>query len=194
MKIIFLVLLLFNTISFGVSPPIGFKAIFNGKNLDGWWGLKTEDPEKWLALPEDKFKEKWQSSQEDIAKHWRVQNNVLINDGHGLFLSTEKNYENFELMLEYNTVAGADSGIYLRGIPQIQIWDTTKKGGKWKLGADKGSGGLWNNGPAGAKGRDPLLHADKPFGEWNKFYIIMKDGLVTVRLNEKLVVHRAPLN
>ena len=115
------------------------------------------------------------------------------NDGHGLFLTTEKNYGDFELQLEYKTVAGADSGIYLRGVPQIQIWDTTKDGGKWKLGADKGSGGLWNNGPAGSPGRDPLVKADKPFGEWNKFHITMRGNLVTVLLNDKLVVDEAPL-
>ncbi|MBT7924334.1 MAG: DUF1080 domain-containing protein, partial [Opitutae bacterium] len=31
------------------KPPAGFVALFNGKNLDGWWGLKTEDPAKWMA-------------------------------------------------------------------------------------------------------------------------------------------------
>mgnify|MGYP006192395349 CR=1 FL=1 len=58
---------------------------------------------------------------------------------------------------------GADSGIYLRGTPQVQIWDFTKEGGKWNLGADKGSGGLWNNSP-GTAGKDPAVLADKPFG------------------------------
>ena len=102
-----------------------------------------------------------------------MENGMLVNDGKGLFLSTEKNYGDFELKLEYKTVAGADSGIYLRGIPQVQIWDTTEAGGKWKLGADKGSGGLWNNGPKGVRGRDPLLHADQPFGKWSHFHITM---------------------
>ncbi len=193
MQKIFLFLLLANTLLFGTSPPEGFTSLFNGVDLDGWWGLKTEDPQKWQSLPEDKFKVKWDSSQQDIAKHWRVENGILINDGHGLYLSTEKNYGDFELMLEYKTVAGADSGIYLRGVPQIQIWDTTKEGGKWKLGADKGSGGLWNNGPTGTRGKDPLVYADKPFGQWNQFHVIMTGDLVSVRLNEQLVVHRAPL-
>ncbi|MEJ6523631.1 MAG: DUF1080 domain-containing protein [Opitutales bacterium] len=193
MQKIFLFLLLANTLLFGTSPPEGFTSLFNGVDLDGWWGLKTEDPQKWQSLPEDKFNVKWESSQQDIAKHWRVENGILINDGHGLYLSTEKNYGDFELMLEYKTVAGADSGIYLRGVPQIQIWDTTKEGGKWKLGADKGSGGLWNNGPTGTRGKDPLVYADKPFGQWNQFHVIMTGDLVSVRLNEQLVVHRAPL-
>ena len=193
MKIPLTILIFVQFSVFAITPPKGFTPLFNGKNLDGWWGLKTEDPEKWLNLPKDKFQEKWEASQVDIRKHWRVENGILINDGKGLFLSTEKNYQDFELLLDYKTVAGADSGIYLRGVPQVQIWDTTKEGGKWKLGADKGSGGLWNNGPKGTKGRDPLVHADKPFGQWNQFHIVMKGDLVTIRLNKKLVVHRAPL-
>jgi hypothetical protein len=74
----------------------------------------------------------------------------------------------------------------------VQIWDYTKEGGKWNLGADKGSGGLWNNSP-GAPGKDPLVLADKPFGEWNHFRILMVGERVTVYLNDKLVVHMARL-
>ena len=193
MKSILSLLLFSYVIVVSGTPPKGYTALFNGKDLDGWWGLKTEDPEKWLALPKDKFKAKWETSQKDIHKHWRVENGILINDGQGLFLSTEKNYQDFELRLEYKTVAGADSGIYLRGVPQVQIWDTTEAGGKWKIGANKGSGGLWNNGPAGSPGRDPLQYADKPFGQWNNFHITMRGDLVTIYLNGKLVVHRVPL-
>ena len=72
--------------------------------------------------------------------------------------------------MEYKTVPKADSGIYLRGTPQVQIWDYTKEGAS-SHGADKGSGGLWNNSP-GAPGKDPLVLADKPFGEWNTFRIV----------------------
>lgn len=183
----------FLTFATFAEVPKGFVPLFNGKNLDGWWGAKTEDPEKWMNLSIEEFQKKWELSQIDIHKHWTVKNGELINDGKGLYLTTEKNYRDFELILEYKTVAGADSGIYLRGIPQIQIWDSTKEGGKWKLGADKGSGGLWNNGPAGTPGRDPLVKADKPFGEWNKFHITMKGNLVTVILNDHLVVDETPL-
>ena len=146
-----------------------------------------------MALSSQQFREKHKSSKENITRHWSVVNGELVNDGNGLYLTTEKNYGNFELRLEYNTVAGADSGIYLRGVPQIQIWDTTKEGNKWELGADKGSGGLWNNGPAGTPGRDPLILADYPFGQWNYFRILMIDSRVTVYLNNKLVVDDAIL-
>src|SRR6185312_14784903 len=73
-----------------------------------------------------------------------------------------------------------------------QIWDTTKEGGKWDIGADKGSGGLWNN-SAGAPGKDPLVLADKPFGEWNHLRIIQLGARTTVYLNDKLVVDQATM-
>lgn len=174
------------------AQPKGFKALFNGNDLDGWWGLGTVDPSTWINLPEEKLAKKRADSLANINKHWRVENGELVNDGHGLFLTTVENFSDFELLLDYKTVPLADSGIYLRGVPQVQIWDTTEAGGKWKYGSKKGSGGLWNNGK-GVHGRDPLVHADKPFGEWNHFRVIMTGNIVTVWLNEKLVVDQAPL-
>lgn len=182
----------FADVSAEVKAPEGFTALFNGKDLSGWWGLGTEDPAKWMALTAEKLAEKKAKSLVDIKKHWRVDGDDLVNDGHGLFLTTEKNYGDFELRLEYKTVAKADSGIYLRAIPQVQIWDTTKVGGKWKIGADKGSGGLWNN-PKGSPGRDPLVLADKPFGEWNSVRVLIAGEIVTVYLNDKLVVDHAKM-
>jgi len=172
------------------GPPEGFTALFNGKDLSGWWGAKTENPAKYLALPADQLADKKKKSLEDINKHWSVKDGVLVNDGHGLFLTSEKNFSDFELRLEYKTVANADSGVYLRGCPQVQIWDTTEAGGKWKIGADKGSGGLWNN-SKGAPGKDPLVLADKPFGEWNTLRVVMAGEIVSVWLNGKLVVDLA---
>ena len=89
-------------------------------------------------------------------------------------------------------MAKADSGIYLRATPQVQIWDFTEAGGKWKLGADKGSGGLWNN-SKGAPGKDPLVLADRPFGRWNHLRILQVGARTTVYLNGKLVVDHAPM-
>src|SRR6185312_1382218 len=68
--------------------------------------------------------------------------------------------------------------------------DYRKEGGQWPLGSDKGSGGLWNNSP-GAPGKDPLVLADKPLGEWNHFRIIQVGARTTVYLNDKLVVDHA---
>src|SRR5690606_15325261 len=91
----------------------------------------------------------------EFLKHWHIENRELVNDGKGPYATTDEEFGDIELLLEYKTVALADSGIYLRGNPQVQIWDYTEAGGKWNIGADKGSGGLWNNSP-GAPGKDPL--------------------------------------
>ena len=174
------------------APPTGFTALFNGKDLTGWWGLSTEDPRKWSALPAEAFKKKRDASLIDIAQHWRAENGELVNDGRGLYLTTEKQFRDFELLIDYKTVAKADSGIYLKATPQVQIWDYTEAGGKWERGAGKGSGGLWNN-PAGSPGKDPLALADKPFGQWNHFRIIQCGSRTRVWLNDKLVVDGAIL-
>ena len=174
------------------QPPAGFAPLFNGADLAGWWGATTEDPRKYLALPADDFQKKHDASLGDIHEHWSVQNGELVNDGHGLFLTTDKNYGDFELLIDYKTVPLADSGIYLRGYPQVQIWDSTEQD-KFKLGADKGSGGLWNNQP-GHPGKDPLVKADKPFGEWNHFRVVMIGSKVWVWLNGRQTVNGATID
>jgi hypothetical protein len=175
------------------QPPDGFTALFNGKDLTGWHGRQGDfDPYKLAAMTEAErkaFIEKWT---EDAKKHWRVEKGELISDGHGAFLTTDKDYGDIELRIEYKLVPKGDSGVYLRATPQVQIWDTTERGGNRGLGADKGSGGLWNNSP-GAPGKDPLVRADKPIGEWNSFRIIQLGERTTVYLNDKLVVNNARL-
>ena len=178
------------TVPSAVGQVSEMTEIFNGKNLDGWYGLKTMDPRKMKAMSEEEFAKFVASTEEATKKHWTVENGELVNDGQGAYLTTKKDYGDYEMMLEYKTVAKADSGIYLKATPQIQIWDFTKEGGKWNIGADKGSGGLWNN-SKGAPGKDPLVLADKPFGEWNKVRVIQLGCRTTVYLNDKLVVDHA---
>jgi hypothetical protein len=175
------------------QPPAGFTALFNGSDLSGWWGEKTTDARSYMAMEEEAFAKKKAASLKDIQAHWRAENGELINDGKGLYLTTDKYYGDFEFLVDYNTVAKADSGVYLRGVPQVQIWDYTKEGGKWNIGADKGSGGLWNN-RKGMAGKDPLVLADKPFGEWNRLRVIMVGERVSIWLNGKLVVDHARLD
>jgi hypothetical protein len=175
------------------QPPPGFVALFNGQDLQGWHGWNIHaaksGPLDVLKLSSSELESKKAEWNADAKKHWSVQNGELVNDGNGAYLCTDKDYRDFELLVEYKTVPLADSGIYLKATPQVQIWDYTEKA-KFNIGADKGSGGLWNN-SAGAKGKDPLVLADKPFGEWNKFRIIQIGERTTVWLNDKLVVDDA---
>jgi 3-keto-disaccharide hydrolase len=175
-------------------PPKGFTAIFNGKDLTGWHGwaihAKGAGPLDFAKLSPEERKKQIAEWTADANKHWTVENGELVNDGKGAYLTTDKAFGDIELLIDYKTVAKADSGIYLRATPQVQIWDTTKEGGKWDRGADKGSGGLFNN-TKGAAGQLPLILADNPFGEWNRFRILMVGERVTVYLNDKLVVDMA---
>lgn len=186
------------------TPPEGFTALFNGKDLSGWYGWSTQDPtDLWKMTPEEQSAYKKKSIDgglldkkgtdkgDHINAHWKVENGELVNDGHGLYLTTDKDYGDFEFMVEYKALPEGDSGIYLRGIPQVQIWDSTK-GDPRGLGQDKGSGGLWNN-SKGSPGKDPSKLMDKPLGEWNTFHIKMIGERVTVTFNGEVVVKNAVL-
>jgi hypothetical protein len=169
------------------APPPGFTAIFNGKDLAGWHGLPHTNPRELAKMSADERAKKRAADDVAFRTHWSVENGELVNDGNGPYATTDREFGDVELRLEYRTVAKADSGIYLRGTPQVQIWDTTEAGGKWKLGANKGSGALWNNSP-GAAGKDPLVHADKPFGDWNSLRIVQAGERTWIWLNDKLTV------
>lgn len=172
------------------KPPEGFVALFNGEDLAGWHGMPHFDPRKLEAMGEEERAKQIATWTEDAKQHWSVENGELVNDGQGAYLTTDQDFGDIELLIDYKTVPKADSGIYLRATPQVQIWDYTEEGGKWDRGADKGSGGLWNN-SAGAPGKDPLVLADKPFGEWNRLRILQIGARTTVYLNDKLVVDQA---
>ncbi len=172
------------------QAPQGFAPVFNGKDLAGWHGMPHFDPRTLAALEPAKREAQIAEWTADAKKHWTVKDGALVNDGDGAYLTTDKEYGDIELLIDYKTVAQADSGIYLRGTPQVQIWDWTVEGGKHNLGADKGSGGLWNNSP-GAPGKDPSVLADRPFGQWNRFKIRQVGARTSVTLNDKLVVDNA---
>ncbi len=171
-------------------PPAGYVALFDGKTLDGWFGMPHQDPYEWAAMTEAQRAEKVATWNQEVAKHWTVVDGAIVNDGDGPYLTTQQDFRNYDLWIDYKTVAQADSGIYLKANPQVQIWDYTKEGGKWEIGADKGSGGLWNNSP-GADGKDPLVLADKPFGQWNRVRITQVGQRTSVWVNDRLVVDKA---
>jgi hypothetical protein len=173
-------------------PPQGFVALFNGVDLTNWHGLTQFDPRKLAAMSEEERSRKLATDTEDARKHWSAVDGDLVNDGHGAYLTSDKEFGDIELLIDYKTVPKADSGIYLRGTPQVQIWDFTESGPSRSRGAAKGSGGLFNN-RLDSPGRDPLVLADKQFGEWNHFRIIQVGARTTVYLNDKLVVDHATM-
>lgn len=139
------------------EPPPGFSSLFNGKDLSNW---KNAEP------------------------GWKVEGDTIHYTGkEGKNLATGKNYKDFELWIDWKITEKGDSGIYLRGQPQVQIWDN-----------EEGSGGLFNN-KKGSIGQVPLYtgkeRKDKKPGEWNTFYIKMVGSKVSVVLNNAIVVDNA---
>jgi hypothetical protein len=169
----------------------GFVPIFDGQSLNGWSARPHFSPIVLAAMEPDVRQEKETQWMAEAEQHWSIQDGELVNDGEGPYLVTNKDFGDYELVLEYKTVPGADSGIYLKGNPQVQIWDCTRAD-RFKLGGGLGSGGLWNN-PAGSRGKDPFVLADKPFGQWNKFRIVQVGARTTVYLNDMLVVDHATM-
>jgi hypothetical protein len=174
------------------DAPAGFTSLFNGSDLSGWRGGDTKDHRWLMSLAEAERAKTIAAWTEDMKKHWKVEGGELVNDGRGKYATTEAEFGDFELLVEYNMAPNGDSGIYLRNVPQVQIWDPKQEDPGGKLGRAKGSGGLWNNRP-GSGGKDPLVLADKPAGEWNKFRIVMVGSRVSVWLNDQLVVDHAIL-
>lgn len=154
------------------TPPPGFVALFHGKDLTGWQGL-VELPQR-AKLTKEEFAAKQREANEKFLPHWTVKDGVLHYDGKGQSLQTAKDYGDFELWVDWKIGPKGDTGIYLRGNPQVQIWERPE-----------GSGGLFNN---QKNPKSPLKNADKPVGEWNTFRIVMRGDVVSVWLNGELVV------
>ena len=169
--------------------PDGWTALFNGQDLQGWTGGTTRNPLEIKALPEAEAKAWRDKMDRGVAAHWRVEDGQLISDGHEPHLVTLRDFADFEFSVDWKLSPKGDSGIYLRGCPQVQIWDPTNEKDH-QHGADKGSGGLWNN---EKRGKDPSVLADKPIGQWNQMRIRMVGSYVTVVLNGKTVVKDVPL-
>ena len=177
---------------FGGEP----RPLFDGESFAGWFFAPHADPRAVAAMaPADRAAFLAEHAEEG-RKHWTVADDEggpeLVCDGDGPFLWTDRNFADFELSLEWNIAAGADSGVYVRGCPQVQIWDPDAD---FPQKNHLGSGGLWNNPAAGpnARGKDPAVRADAPVGQWNAMTVRVVGRSVTVTLNGQRVVTEATL-
>lgn len=158
----------------------GFVSIFNGKDLAGWHGLVKNPILRAKMKPEELAKEQ-AIADAKMLTNWSVKDGCIVFNGKGDNLCTVKQYGDFEMVVDWRITKDGDSGIYLRGTPQVQIWDTARV----DVGAQVGSGGLYNNQKNMSK---PLVLADNAIGDWNTFRIKMVGERVTVYLNGVLVV------
>ncbi len=163
----------------------GFVPIFNEKDLTGWKGL-VADPVKRSKMDAKTLEKEQAKADETMRTGWYVKDGLLVFSGKGDNLCTVKQYGDFEMYVDWKITRDGDAGIYLRGTPQVQIWDTSRI----DVGAQVGSGGLYNNQKNESK---PSQLADNAIGDWNSFHITMVGDQVTVYLNGQLVVDKVPL-
>jgi hypothetical protein len=169
------------------TPPDGFAAQFNGRDLSGWKGLLAspyDNPIKRAALSAQDRADRQKAADDNMRAHWKAEGGQIVFDGKGRSLCTARDYADFEMLVDWKIPAHGDSGIYLRGSPQVQIWDPYTQ--PTHAGSEVGSGGLYNNQKNPSK---PLKVADRPIGEWNRFRILMVGEKVHVFLNGELVVN-----
>lgn len=132
----------------------------------------------------------WKLVEENRANGWSVTNGILINDpvqkegtspvGYGN-IRTEQEFEDFNLKIETNVPAHSNSGVYLRGMYEIQVLDSYGK----PLDSHN-MGGLYSR-------VAPVLNAEKPAGEWQSMDITLCDRHLTVVLNGKTIIDNQPV-
>lgn len=174
--------------SMAEKAPEGFESYFTGDSAQlfaKWKGVTTEDKFDNPIVRHQASEEK-QAVMQTIAdlgmrEHWSVRNGNLFFDGFkgGYSLATKRDYGDFEMWVDWRILSvTGDSGLYLRGSPQVQIWDAHNQ---WHIG----SGGLYNNKKNPSRA---LEIADRQVGDWNRFHVIMRGEKVSVWLNGRLVV------
>jgi hypothetical protein len=141
--------------------------LFNGKDLSGW-----------------------ELMGENRVNGWSVEDGALVNNPvqeegkahipYGNIRTTQK-FEDFNLTLQVNVPKGSNSGIYLRGIYEVQVADTH--------GRDLDS----HNMGAIYSRITPTVAAEKPAGEWQGLDITLCDRYVTVILNGQKIIDNQPL-
>ena len=132
----------------------------------------------------------WKLLEDNKVNGWTVTNGVLVNDpvqkegqphvSYGNLCTVDK-YEDFNLKLQVNVPAGSNSGIYLRGIYEIQVMDSYGK----PLDSHN-MGALYSR-------ITPSESAEKPAGEWQDVDITLCDRHVTVKLNGKTIINNQPV-
>ena len=135
-------------------PADGWISLFNGQDLTGWQNAREPGGEV----------------------TWFVEDGAMTNTEHGQNIDTVEQFQDFELVIEYKTLPGGNSGVYLRGRTELQVLDTY---GKEDLAVEDG-GAVYGQFP-------PLVNATKPAGEWHEYRASIVGNVLNASLNGQVV-------
>lgn len=141
--------------------------LFNGKNLDGWKLLNPNSTNGFIVEDGVLINDPVQKEGEDRIWYGNIR--------------TEKEFEDFNLSLEVNVPAHSNSGVYLRGMYEVQVVDSYGK----ELDSHN-MGALYSR-------ITPSEAAEKPAGEWQKMDITLYKRHLTVKLNGTTIIDNEPV-
>jgi len=141
--------------------------LFNGKNLDGWKLTNPNNANGWVA--EDGVL---------VNRPTQPEGKPHVSYGN---LRTIREFEDFNLKFEVNVPEKSNSGVYLRGIYELQILDSYGK----PLNPHN-MGAIYSR-------ITPSVSAEKPAGQWQAFDVTLLNRHVTVVLNGKKIIDNEPL-
>jgi hypothetical protein len=161
------------------SAQEGWKALFNGKDLSGWIARNPRTKKLWVVCDEVRL------DPADPARLLPIGNggsadSVLLcgEDGRGSDIMTEQMFGDYQLHIEFTVPKGSNSGIYNRGLFEIQVFDSF---GKPKLG--------WHDCGALYERAFPRDNLAKPPGAWQSFDITLKGKKLSLLWNGQEVYH-----
>jgi hypothetical protein len=156
----------------------GRKVTWTGRRAPA---LKREHPPRWkqpIELFNGKDLQGWKPRHADVKNGWIARDGLLVNAMPGNDLVTEQKFNDFQLHAEFRYEKGSNSGIYLRGRYEVQIEDN--------YGQEPDSHGL-----GGIYGfLTPRINAGRRPGEWQTVDITLVGRMVTVTLNDELIIDR----
>jgi hypothetical protein len=141
--------------------------LFNGKDLTGWKLINEKQVNGFSVV-------------DGILANNPVQTEGAAHISYGN-LRTEQVFEDFNLKVEVNIPAGSNSGIYLRGLYEIQVFDSYKK----ELDPHN-MGAVYSR-------IKPVVAAEKPAGSWQSLDITLCDRHITVILNGIIIIDNHPV-
>ncbi len=138
----------------------------------------------WVTLFDGKDLSKWRNGRAPRAENkWSIEDGAMTNVAHGNDIATAERYQDFALSLEFKTVQGGNSGVYLRGRIELQVLDSFGKADVTK----QDNGAIYDQFP-------PKVNASKPAGEWNLLEATIIGDEVTAKLNGKLIHDRQKIS
>jgi len=158
-------------------PEDGWKPLFNGKDLSGWTFRNPGAKKVWVVCGEVRL------DPSDPARlvpggNGGAPGSVLLcgNDGRGSDIMTADSFSDYQLHIEFTVPKGSNSGVYNRGLFEIQVFDSF---GKPKLG--------WHDCGALYERAFPRENLAKPSGEWQSYDITLKGKKLSLVWNGKTV-------